>query len=155
MSELSEKNLTQNSWPDSSTLANIAAVITAFAVAMLFFRIQRELEMAEKSEINWMPWADWLLLGAAWLSLIFVILPLVSAHPTSLVYQVIPPAACAATAILVAGYSIAILAHYRLIFAAYAIGPRTNPEPGERYVVTLTALIALVAFVWTVYLHTI
>lgn len=144
----------QPSWPDSGTLASIAAVITAFAVAMLFFRIQRELQMANEFEINWIPWADWLLLGAAWLSLLFVILPLVAAHPTSLAYQVLPPSACAATATLVAGYTVAILAHYRLILGGNKAGPRVNPEPGERYVVTLTVAISIGVFVWTGYLHT-
>lgn len=144
----------QPSWPDSGTLASIAAVITAFTVAMLFFRIQRELQMADKFEINWIPWADWLLLGAAWLSLLFVILPLVAAHPTSFAYQVLPSAACAATVILVAGYTVAILAHYRLILGGSKGESRVNPELGERHVVTLTVVIAIGVFVWTAYQHT-
>lgn len=143
----------QDSWPDSGTLAGIASIITVFAVAMLFFRIQRELQMAEELEINWIPWADWLLLGAAWLSLLFVILPLVAAHPSSLIHRTLPPAACGATAILVAGYTIAILAHYRLILGDDKTKSRTNPEPGERYVVIGTCVIAIGVFVWTGYLH--
>lgn len=141
-------------WPDPGTLANIASVVTAFAVAMLVFRIQRELQMARELEINWLPWADWLLLGAALLSLLFVILPLVASHPTSWVHRILPPAACAAAVILIAGYAVAILAHYRLILKGGRTGPRTNPEPGERRVVFCTLAIATGMVIWTAYLHT-
>jgi hypothetical protein len=61
---------------DASSLATTASIIAAFGIAMLFFRIQRELGMAERGEINWIPWADWLLVGATAVSLLLVILPL-------------------------------------------------------------------------------
>ena len=41
-------------------------------------RIQRELRMNQCGEINWIPWADRLLLGAGWVSLLLVILPFVA-----------------------------------------------------------------------------
>lgn len=48
---------------DASSLATIASIISTFGVAMLLFRIQRELTMHEVGEINWIPWAgdscDW------------------------------------------------------------------------------------------------
>lgn len=142
-----------HAWPDSGTLATIASVITAFAVAMLFFRIQRELQMAKELEINWIPWADWLLFGAAWVSVLLVILPLVAAHPDSSIYRLIPPAACGASSILVVGYTLAILAHYRLIFSGGRTGARSNPEPGERGVVFATLAVAAAEFLWALYLH--
>ena len=142
-----------NVWPDSGTLATIASIITAFSVAMLFFRIQRELQMAKEMEINWIPWADWLLFGAAWVSVLFVILPLVAAHPDSPIYRLVPPAASGASSILVVGYTLAILAHYRLIFGGGRTGPRTNPEPGERGVVVATLVAAVAEFLWAFHLH--
>src|SRR6266850_2561849 len=96
---------------DTGTLANIASVIAAFGAAMLFFRIQRELEMVGKGQRVWLPWADRLLIAATLLCLLFVILPLLSTTTTSL-----PAAAAAAAAVLVAGYVFALLAHYRIVF---------------------------------------
>lgn len=143
----------QTAWPDSGTLATIASVITAFAVPMLFFRIQRELQMHEKLEINWIPQADWLLMAAAWVSMLFVVLPLVAFPPTSVVHRIVPPAACGAAALLVVGYTLAILAHYRLILGRRRDGPRTNPEPAERVVVIATVVTAFAASVWVAYAH--
>ncbi len=140
-------------FPDTGTLATIGSVITAFSVAMLVFRIQRELQMHERREINWLPCADWLLLGAGLVSLLAVILPLVSAHPTSTVHRLVPPAACSVAVVLVAGYTFGILAHYRLIFGGTRKGPRSNPEPGEKIVVVVTVVVAFVCVLWTVYLH--
>ena len=49
---------------DSGTLANVASVIGAFGAAMLFFRIQRELQMRKAGERVWLPLADWLIFAA-------------------------------------------------------------------------------------------
>ena len=59
-------------WPDTGTQATIAAIIAAFSAAMLMFGIQRELRMNEAGEINWIPRADWLLLLAGAVSLLFL-----------------------------------------------------------------------------------
>ena len=48
----------------------MASTIAIFGSAMLVFRVQREMEMAGKGERNWIPWADWLLLGATITSLL-------------------------------------------------------------------------------------
>lgn len=136
--------------PDSGTLANIASVIAAFGVAMLFFRVQREITMRNLNEPNWIPWADWLLIIATLLSLLLVILPLVAADPTSNLYKAVPSAACATSAILIAGYPFAILAHYRLIFGKkLGDAQRCNPELSELVIVFITSLLAVGAFVWT------
>jgi len=132
---------------DTGTLANIASVIAAFGAAMLFFRIQRELEMVGKGQRVWLPWADRLLIAATLLCLLFVILPLLSTTTTSL-----PAAAAAAAAVLVAGYVFALLAHYRIVFGGRREGPRTNPEPAERFIVIVTAIAASALFVWRILL---
>jgi hypothetical protein len=141
------------SWPDTGTLSTIASVIAAFGAGMLFFRIQRELQMRDAEERNWIPWADWLLVSASLLALLGVLLPLVAAHPSSWIYQRVPAPACATTIVLIAFYPAAILAHYRLILDADRTGPRDNPEPGEKTVVWIAIASALVTALWTYTLH--
>ena len=128
---------------DYGTLANIASVIAAFGAAMLFFRIQRELEMGSKDEIVWLPWADRLLVGATLVCLIGVIVPV-----TFNLRVTIAAAGAVASAILVAGYILGIMAHYRIVFGRNRKGPRTNPEPAEQVVVWLTIFAALATGVW-------
>jgi hypothetical protein len=132
---------------DASTLATIASVISGFGVAMLFFRIQRELSMHEQLEVNWIPWADRLLIGATLISLFLVVVPLVALRATSLFKGRLPSAACAAASIMVGGYVLAILAHYRLFLGRHRRGPRSNPEPAEAAVVCVTLAVALFFFV--------
>lgn len=141
-------------WPDTGTLSTIASVIAAFSISMIFFRIQREVSMQSKGERNWIPWADCLLLFASFLTLLFVVLPLVAAHPTSWAYKNIPGPACATAIILVAFYPIAILAHYRFIFGNGRTGPRDNPEPGERWTVWIAIIVAIVTAIWSYNLRT-
>lgn len=140
-----------NPWPDSGTLASVASIIAAFGVAMLFFRIQRELQMQEAKELNWIPWADWLLLGASLCSLLLVILPLLVAKPQSWAYLYLPAPACAAAVILLAFYPLAILAHYQFILAFGRSLPRLNPEPAERWI-TLVAVLVAAAVAWWAYM---
>jgi hypothetical protein len=40
---------------DPGTLSTIASIISAFGAAMLFFRIQRELQMRKSGERVWLP----------------------------------------------------------------------------------------------------
>ena len=67
--------------PDPAILATVASIISALGAAMLFFRIQRELKVTEQNEDIRIPWADWLLIGAALTSLILVILPIMAIGP--------------------------------------------------------------------------
>jgi len=135
-------------WPDTGTMSTMASIIAAFGVAMLFFRIQRELQMQKAGELNWIPWADWLLLFASLMALLFVLLPLVAAHQTSWAYKFMPPSACAASIVLLAAYPVAILAHYQFIFAFGRTLPRINPEPSEAIIVVLAVLAAVGAAYW-------
>jgi hypothetical protein len=132
--------------PDPGTLSTVASITSGFGVAMLFFRIQRELQMGREGEIVWIPVADWLLVCATLVSLLLVILPLVALSPAAGVLNRLPQAACAASSILVAGYILSILAHYRLLFGRKRTGPRYNPEPAERVLVFTTAALAAAVF---------
>jgi hypothetical protein len=125
----------------TSDLLTVASILSAFGSAMLFFRIQRELTMHERVEILWIPWADWLLIGATLISLLAVILPIFLSAGSRL-----PLAAITAATVLVAGYVIAILAHYRLFLGFGRQGPRTNPEPAEAIIVLMVLLTATLVF---------
>ena len=135
-------------WPDTGTLASVASMIAAFGVAMLFFRIQRELQMQKAGELNWIPWADWLLLGSSLSALLLVILPLVASQPLSWAHRFLPGPACAAAVVLLAAYPVAILAHYQFIFAFGRTHPRINPEPSEKVVVLGALLVAAGTAFW-------
>jgi len=128
---------------DAGAISTIAGIISTFGVAVLVFRIQRELQMQEAGELNWIPWSDWLSVAATLVSLLLVLLPLLAVNRTSKLAP-LPPAASAAACILVAGYLPGILAHYRFILGGKRSGPRINPEPAERVIVRLTATIAIV-----------
>lgn len=134
---------------DASSLATIASIISTFGIAMLLFRIQRELAMRKAGEINWIPWADWLLIGATLVSFFLVILPMLLLKDGSSQWALLPPAAAAAACTLVAGYIPAILAHYRFIFSGNRTGDRANPEPSERVVARLAAIAAFIIGILT------
>jgi hypothetical protein len=128
---------------DRGTLATIASVISSFGIAMLFFRILRQLEMGKKGEAIWLPVADWLLVLAIILSLLVVIVPLLILSQTAL-----PAAASGAAAIMVAGYVFAILGHYRIFFGGKRTGLRDNPEPWELFFVVVALIAALCFFLY-------
>jgi hypothetical protein len=132
--------------PDAATLTTIASIVSGFGIAMLFFRIQRELQIREQLEVNWIPWADRLLIAATLISLLLVIFPLVAFSATSTVVLRFASASCAAASLMVAGYVFGILAHYRLLLGKHREGPRQNPEPAERVVVYAVIAAALLAF---------
>jgi hypothetical protein len=135
---------------DAATLATIASIISGFGIAMLFFRIQRELQMHERLEVNWIPWADRLLITATLISLLLVVLPLVTFGTTSFRVLRFASAACAAASLMAAGYVLGILAHYRLFLGRPQEAPRRNPEPAERVVVFAVITAALLAFGWVI-----
>jgi hypothetical protein len=135
---------------DASSLATIAGIISAFGVAMLLFRIQRELYMQKAGEPSWMPWADRLLIGATLISVLFVILPMLLIGYAQSPWVLLPRAAAAAACPMVAGYVFGILAHYRWLFGKNRRGPRTNPEPAEKYVVLGAVFAALAVILWIV-----
>ena len=133
---------------DGATLATIASIISCFGIAMLVFRIQREIQMRDQGEVNWIPWADRLLVAATLLSLLFVVFPLVTFGVSSEKALKSVSAVCAGTTLMVAGYVPAILAHYRLFFGTHRTGKRVNPEPAEAIIVCTVIAAALLVFGW-------
>ncbi len=131
---------------DVGTLATVASIIAGFGGTMLVFRIQRELQMLKQGEKIWIAFAEWLLISATLISLLLVIVPIVSFPSLSGIFARLPAAGCSAAAILLAGYILAIQAHYRLILGANRTGPRTNPEPAERAIVLIITCVAFLAF---------
>ena len=131
---------------DVATLATVASVIAGFGAAILVFRIQRELQAHEQLEPQWIPWADRLLVVATLVALLLVLLPLVAASNRPGYMAQLPAAACTAAICMVAGYILAILAHYRLIVGRRRSGPRANPEPAEKWLVLVSIAAAVLLF---------
>lgn len=129
----------------ASDFITIASVAFGFGAAMLFFRIQRELEMERAGEPRWVPWADSLIVLATLSSLLLVLLPLLILGQAAVA---VAGAACTASAVLVAAYIPALLAHYRLVFGKGRSGPRNNPEPAEGVIAFGGFVLAVGAFIW-------
>jgi hypothetical protein len=132
-------------------LVTVASIITGFGIAMLFFRIQREIDMHSKGETIWIPSSDWLMIYAILISLLLVILPAILNYNSTGLFAKIPRASSIASIILVIGYIPGILAHYRLIFGMKRKGPRENPEPPERLIILATKFCSIVAFVFALF----
>lgn len=132
--------------PSAELLATVASIITAFGAAMLFFRIQRELEMGDLGEVNWLPWSDRLLLVATLMCLLLVLIPTMLIGETKSILTRLPLAANTTALVLVAGYIFGILAHYRLFFGTKRTGKRENPEPAEKVIVFFFGLVAVAVF---------
>jgi hypothetical protein len=128
---------------DNSTIAQVASIIAGFGATMLFFRIQRELEMWSKDEPVWMPWADWLLIWATIIALLGAVFPIVTTLSSSVFVTNLARVSCMVATLLLTGYIPSILAHYRIIFGKRRSGPRGNPEPAERILVILTVVAAV------------
>jgi hypothetical protein len=139
---------------DTQTLGTVASIITTGGVTMLFFRVQREQEMKRRGEPNWIPVADWLLLGAAVTAIVLVLMPLLLSD-SEFFGRRVPTAGCAAALVALVGYVPALLAHYRLAFGtAGRTHARGNPEAPEGEIVVGTTAVAVVLFVVSLILVT-
>lgn len=126
----------------------VASILSGFGVTVLMFRIQRELQVRAKDPESqtWLAWADYLVLGAIILSLIFVVLPIVATgHPGNSVLN-LAAASCGASAVLLAGYPFAILDHYRIEIGTKREGERAKGEPVERWIVIVSSILAAGVF---------
>ena len=128
---------------NADSYLTLASIFAGFGVTVLMFRIQRELHVREKfpNAPNWIAWADYLILGAIFLALVFVVLPLLVLGTGDKI-QVVAAASCAAAAVLLAAYPFAILAHYRLRIGEDRKGLREEGEPIEKTIVIAAYLLA-------------
>jgi hypothetical protein len=124
----------------------LASLFSGFGVTVLMFRIRRELEVRESDpdQPNWLAWADYLVMAAILLSLLFVVLPLTAPAEPGPRAIALARGACSAAAILLAAYPFAILAHYRIELGAQRLGERRKGEPIEKAFVIGAALVAVV-----------
>lgn len=123
-------------------LSNLAALIVGFGVAVFVMRITREIEMGERGERQWVPWADRLLIGAVVASLSAVVILLVrEGSGTRLgTALILGPVVC------LIGYPFALLAHYRLLPPERWKSDkslRDNPDGWEGPIVIVTVVAAL------------
>lgn len=126
----------------------VASILSGFAVTVLMFRIQRELQVGE-THPQWptrLAWADYLVVAAIMISLLFVVLLLVTLRVPGQRALSFAAGSCAAAAILLAAYPLAILDHYRIEIGAWRQGPRRKGEPIEKLVVVAAAVISAIVF---------
>jgi len=136
--------------PDS--LITAASIMAGFGSIFFAFRLERELHIADENrkkpikerEITWIAFADWMLILAIIVSLVAVVVPLVSPGKLTDASLDRARAACAAAAVMIAGYIPSILAHYN--FIRWLDKSRTNPTPLEGLCVFLTLLAALLVY---------
>lgn len=125
-------------------LGTVASIVTAAGVTMLFFRVQREADMKRRGQRNWIPVADWLLLGATFAAIVLVLLPILL-FDSEFLGRRVPTAGCVAALVALGGYAPALLAHYRLL-GSKRVGPRSNPEPPEGQIVIGATTVAFALF---------
>ncbi len=127
-----------------SNLVTVAGVMLGVGVAILLFRLARELYMGEQGERNWLAYSDRLVVGMCILTLVVLLLPVLgveSRRATVLLSR----SAILGGFVMLLGWVLGILAHYRFIGGKGRPRQRDNPEPLERTVVLVTTGIALLA----------
>ncbi len=155
---------------DDATLAAIGAAIVGFGIVAFVFRVQRELDVRERAAQpqalesrhtpdyanpdkpgtpTWIPWADRLLIGAVTAAIVLVLFPISLAGSVSSLWgRQLPAAVCSGSAMALAGYIPALLAHYRFgRFGRNADDYRHNPEPAERIIVIASIILGVAAAV--------
>jgi len=128
------------------SLVSAASIMAGFGAVFFAFRLERELKLsAETNEPAWIALSDWLLIAAIIISLVMVVVPLVSPSPLTDPSVTRARAACAAAAIMIAGYIPSILAHYNFIYWLKT-KPRPNPTVPEAILVILTVAVAVLVY---------
>lgn len=133
----------------------VASILSGFCISVFMFRVQRELLVRDRypDQMNWLAWADYLIVSAIVLSLALVVLPLVAIpQPSRFVFSV-AAGTCAAACVLLIAYPFAILDHYRIEIGTWRTRHGESPqtrhkgEPIERVIVVIAAITAAAAFV--------
>jgi hypothetical protein len=132
--------------PNGETLATIASLVATAGAATLLFRIQREIVMEQQQQRIWIAGADWLMIGATLVAIVLALLPLLFFYDSELGGRRIPTAACTASLAAMGGYSLGILAHYRLLFGKGRSGDREPTEPAELVIILVTVAVAVFLF---------
>lgn len=100
-----------------------AGIVFAFQIQMVRWRIDRELRMEAESERVWFPLCDWLNLLSMMVTAAFVfVLPMLG-WPTTDGALVLARTGFGLSVVLLIGYLLALIGHYRLFF------PRKGPRP--------------------------
>lgn len=133
--------------PNAETLATVASIVAAVGTAALFFRIPREIKMMEKGQPTWIAGCDWLAIAATLVAVIFGLLPVLLFHGCELLGRRIPTAACAASLTALAGYPLALPAHYGLLFRKGRKWKQV--EPLECMIMVIAAVLAVVSVVFS------
>ena len=126
----------------------VASILSVFGIAILMFRIDRELYMQERhpDRPSWLAWADYLVLVSIMISLLLVVFPLAALPSPGKKMLAFAAGGCASSAILLAAYPLAILDHYRIGIGASRTGERNKGEPIEKVLVLGAAFLAVAVF---------
>ena len=123
----------------------VAGILIGLQIAAFTWRVSREIDVAERGDINWLPPADIMNLFAMVVAFLGIfVLPL-----TGMKNPKIPQLSLGLSIILFAGYPFALAGHYDL----YTKGPRSYAYATrqEKLAVLLTIILALIflgLFVW-------
>jgi hypothetical protein len=132
----------------------VAGLISGFGVTVFMFRIQRELQVRNQHPDwpNWLAWADYLVLGAIVIAIVFVVQPLMFFQEPGVRVYAFARGGCAAASLLMLAYPFAILDHYRIEIGAWRIARGEKPtarhkgEPIEKVITIVAALGAAALF---------
>ena len=128
-------------------LLTVASILSGFGVTALMFRVQREVAIREANvDPMWMAWSDYLALGSILLSVGCVVLPVLIWDARAITFA---KASCAAASVAMAGFPLAILSHYRLLFGGEREAdelPFERGEPAERVLVLCAAILGVLLF---------
>lgn len=128
---------------DVNTLVQVAGIVVGFAATTFVFRLNRELEFAEKGLRSWIPGADWLLMSATFICVIFIILPIMWHDPVPEGTMRVARVGCAASFIMMAGWFPAILAHYGWLPSTKRSNPPKQVESIETGIILVTIATAV------------
>jgi hypothetical protein len=129
----------------------VASLLSGFSVTALMFRVQREIEVQkDQTSDSWIACADFLILATIFLSLIFVVLPLVFFSPPApkLIIH-FARSCCSASAVLLAGYPAAILDHYGILPFFERKAPPVQAAPIEKWIVLASFVFSALALIGT------
>src|SRR5262249_19147656 len=132
----------------SANYLTVASILSGFAVQVLVFRIGRELTFSAGARR--LPWPDYLIVATVIVSLLLVVLP-ATLTPSSFSgwLSAMAAASCAAAAILMAAYPVAILYHYDV----NVFGRATSGQSLARKLTVVGGVVALVVFVTILWMH--
>ena len=141
---------------EAGNLISVASIVAGFGITVIMFRVQRELSIQESRPTlrSTLAWSDYLIIASVFLALLGSVEVLLLDPAVPHYLQAVAAAACAAAVFLQVGYIPGILFHYGIRYGRNStIDDRQSGEPGERAIVILSAVVALLVAAWVFRQH--